>query len=451
MSVFKRPTSSGLTQEYHYRFMQSGKLYHGVCENCFKQDEALEFEKNIKQTAKNLTVQKSVKAIVENFKLELQGGDRIALSNAFELSLKKPRKKQPSANRIKFKRSYWRDFTDFMTSNFPDVLNLANVQKKHAEEYIQQIREKGRFNKQVIFKNHRKNGKPSKYSRKGNLSNASCNVIQQTLCEVFDKLSKDAGLIENPFRGIEKLNNNYESREAFTESELKLILNSWDLFIRRIFMTGLFTALREGDICTLRKNEIDFQNKIIRRKLLKTGKLVEIPIMKPLEAFLHEEILLVGDSEYVFPELAKMYLENSGGISYRVKNFLESLGIKTCKKVAGRDRLVSVKDVHSLRHTFCYFAGLNGIPLVVVQSIVGHMDSKMTSHYSAHADRQAKHSKMLLFPDFIKQFDSGITIDVKAIESKSLSERISEAIELIREIRISKANKDQLLTLLATG
>ena len=139
MSVFKRPTSSGLTQEYHYRFMQSGKLYHGVCENCFKQDEALEFEKNIKQTAKNLTIQKSVKAIVENFKLELQGGDRIALSNAFELSLKKPRKKQPSADRIKFKRSYWRDFTDFMTSNFPDVLNLANVQKKHAEEYIQQI------------------------------------------------------------------------------------------------------------------------------------------------------------------------------------------------------------------------------------------------------------------------------------------------------------------------
>lgn len=170
--------------------------------------------------------------------------------------------------------------------------------------------------------------------------------------------------------------------------------------------------------------------------------------MQPLERFLRAELLLSGDSEYVFPELAKMYLENSGGISYRVKNFLESLGIKTTKKIEGRDRVVSVKDVHSLRHTFCYLAGVNNIPLVIVQSIVGHMDSKMTSHYSAHADRQAKHSKMQLFPGFMKQLDSD-TIDIKATEPESLSERIQNAIELINGIRINKTYKDQLLVLLS--
>ena len=330
MSVFKRKTSKGKTAEYHYKFIQSGKTYFGVCENCFKKEKAIDFEKAKIETAKSLTVQKSVRALVENFRDELTGGCSISLLDAYELSLKKPRKKQPSTDRIKFKRSYWRDFTDYMKSIFPDVTSLSNVQRKHAEEYIQHIREKGRFNKAVQFKTGKK---ISCYQRNENLSNASCNVMQQTLCEVFDKLFKDAGLIENPFKGIDKLNNNYESRDAFTESELKLILNSWDLFIRRIFMTGLFTALREGDICTLRKVEIDFNNKIIRRKLLKTGKLVEIPIMKPLEAFLHEEFLLFGDSEYIFPELAKMYLENSGGISYRVKNFLEGLGIQTTKKL----------------------------------------------------------------------------------------------------------------------
>ena len=36
-------------------------------------------------------------------------------------------------------------------------------------------------------------------------------------------------------------------------------------------------------------------------------------------------------------------------------------------------------------HVTCYYAGLAGIPLAVVQSIVGHMSPEMTKHYSAHA------------------------------------------------------------------
>jgi len=38
-----------------------------------------------------------------------------------------------------------------------------------------------------------------------------------------------------------------------------------------------------------------------------------------------------------------------------------------------------------LRHTFCYYAGLYNIPLVIVQAVVGHMSPEMTKHYSMHA------------------------------------------------------------------
>ena len=54
----------------------------------------------------------------------------------------------------------------------------------------------------------------------------------------------------------------------------------------------------------------------------------------------------------------------------------------------------SMKDLHSCRHTFCYFAGLAGIPLTVVQSIVGHMSPEMTKHYSAHATLEDKRRGM---------------------------------------------------------
>ena len=44
---------------------------------------------------------------------------------------------------------------------------------------------------------------------------------------------------------------------------------------------------------------------------------------------------------------------------------------------------------------------LYGIPLNIVQSIVGHMTPEMTAHYSAHASLEAKREKMKQLPDFM--------------------------------------------------
>ena len=49
-----------------------------------------------------------------------------------------------------------------------------------------------------------------------------------------------------------------------------------------------------------------------------------------------------------------------------------------------------MKDLHSCRHIFCYYAGLAGIQLAIVQAIVGHMSPEMTKHYQAHATLEDK-------------------------------------------------------------
>jgi hypothetical protein len=85
----------------------------------------------------------------------------------------------------------------------------------------------------------------------------------------------------------------------------------------------------------------------------------------------------------------------------KAKDFLESLKIQTTRKIEGRDRLVSVKDVHSLRHSFCFLAGIYGIPLLIVQSICGHMTSQMTSLYQRHADLKVKQAAMAKMPVFL--------------------------------------------------
>ena len=398
MSVFKRKTSGGESKFYHYKFMHDGKSFHGVCKGCTTQKAAESYEKNIRSKTIELAKQKTVKALVENFRNDLTGGSNINLYDAYNLSLDKPRKRQPSDKLIKSKRAYWNDFVAFMESKYPDISDLASVRKQHAEAYIALLRSKGRFNKKIVFKTK---SKTAEYKAKSNLAPKTCNMYQITLSEVFGRLYLDAGLIMNPFAGIEKPDKQSEPREAFTEAELRLISETADDFIKPIFIIGITTALREGDICTLQWVEVDNQNQVLIRKTRKTGKIVEIPIMPPLAKFLEKQQLKTGKNEYILPDHAAMYLSNPGGVSYRVKSFLEGLGIKTTKKVDGRDRAVSIKDVHSLRHSFCYYAGLAGIPLMIVQNVVGHMSSEMTKLYQAHANRETTRARLMKMPDFM--------------------------------------------------
>lgn len=395
MSVFRRKTSSGLTETYHYKFMKSGKMFFGVCEGCTDRESAERYEQGIKDKATVLAQQKSVKALVENFREELQGGDKIPLKRAFSLAMKKPTRKPMSKKQEGSKRARFEDFVCFVNDEYPDVKYLHQVTREIAESYIAEIRANGRWNKQIISPTG------NYVSKQNQLSSSTVNRSLEELCSLFSVLSRDANLLENPFDGIPPVRETAEPREAFTESELELILKEAPPFIRSIFIVGFFTAFREGDIATLRWSDVLFEKGIIRRKLLKTqtssGAIVEVPIMPPLREFLLSQ--RGNDREFVLPEHAKMYLENPTGISYRVKKFLESIGIQTTKQVAGRSRAISVRDVHSLRHTFCYFAGVAGIPLVVVQSIVGHMTPEMTEHYTRHADLETKREKMTMLPN----------------------------------------------------
>lgn len=405
MGVRKRQLKGKETAEYHYEFMQNGKRYYGVCEGCTTKAAALLYEKKMKETVKTLAEQKSVGALVENFKRELTGSVAIKIADAYELSLKKPRKRQPSPELIRAKRSYWQDFVDFMATVYPDIIALDSVTTTHAEAYIQQLRTNGRFNKTVSYSGTVIK-KTREYQLKELLSPKTINTYQQTLSEVFKLLARDAGIVFNPFDAIPKLEKNAETREAFSEKELNLIRDNADDFILPLFVIAIATALREGDICTLKWSDIDFEKELIIRKMHKTGKYVEIPMIPPLKEYLlelQEKMEEAEDhSEYVLPEHARMYQQNSSGISYRIKHFLEQkCGIKTTKSPEGRSRSVSIKDLHSCRHTFCYYAGVYGIPLNVVQSIVGHMTPEMTKHYSAHASLEVKREKMKQLPAFM--------------------------------------------------
>lgn len=387
------PKNSG---KYYYQFIEDGKRYNGACKGCTTKRAAEAYEKKIKEKVLSAGSQKTVRALVENFRDELTGGTKIKLSEAFDLSLQKPRKRIPGEKTLSRKREAFKDFVDFMEATFPDVEDIAAVQPKHAEAYISRLRTAGRFNSMVTYV---RDGVTLSRPSTTVISNKTINDIQMICQEVFSLLSRDAGLFDNPFL-LKKLQKEETGREAFSNQEICLIRDNLDSFTRPLFTLAMMTALREGDICTLKWTDIDFREMVIRKRMNKTRRTVEIPLANDLCAYL-KSLQDGNDSEYVLPDHAKMYSENPTGVSYRVKNFLERIGIQTTRTPEGRSRAVSVKDLHSCRHTFCYYAGIRGIPLAVVQSIVGHMSPEMTKHYSAHATLEEKRKNIGLMSDFM--------------------------------------------------
>ena len=63
-----------MTKGFYYYFCVNGKRYRGACAGCSTEQEAIEYEKKIQDTVRRLSEQKTVSALVENFKEELTGG-----------------------------------------------------------------------------------------------------------------------------------------------------------------------------------------------------------------------------------------------------------------------------------------------------------------------------------------------------------------------------------------
>lgn len=390
-------------ERFYYEFMYRGTRYRGPCTGTngkpvSTMEQALACEARVKKELGNVRSNRSLKAMIENYREELTGGRQIPLGQAFELSVIKPRKRAPGERRQALKQMHWQDFVEYMAHNFPAVDHLAAVTKTHAENYTYSLLHYGKFEQR----------KPGCKRERKPLSSATVTDYLTSISEVFALLADDAGIVVNPFAQIPKPTMDKEPRQPFTESELQTIRENFDPFTEPLFIIAMATALREGDICTLKWSEIDFENRVIRRsKMRKTGKSVDIPIMPQLYQYLQtlwqNREPKSKFAEYVLPEHAKMYLNNRSGVPYRIKKFLEEkCGIVTTEKRPDRTRAVSIKDLHSCRHTFCYYAGLNGVPLNVVQSIVGHMTPEMTKHYSNHASLEVKREKMQLLPDFMQ-------------------------------------------------
>ena len=203
------------------------------------------------------------------------------------------------------------------------------------------------------------------------LGNKTINNICSCLRIMTDWALDNDQLVKNPFRGIDQLMVDDDSRDAFTLDQVAKVLSAeWGSEIARKFaFVASVTGMREGEVRAIRRSclhekYIDVDKQFSREGLsdLKTKDARKVPICKEVHDLLDS---MIGDKVYAF--------DNGEGQPFGV-NYLVSRNFKpvTNKLFPGDSSLV----FHSFRHFYNTYLLSENVPREKVDAIIGHSSGK---------------------------------------------------------------------------
>lgn len=213
---------------------------------------------------------------------------------------------------------------------------------------------------------------------------------------------------ENPASGVKvaKLREG-NRRRGFTIPEIRRVLKIANDEWRSLIYFGLYTGQLLGDLARLTWQNVDLARDEIRFASRKTGRIMIIPIARPLRSQI--ENLPASDDPYqpLHPRTFAS-VEKSGGVKTLSRQFYELLadtGLTTPKphrrseNSPGRDgpRELSQISFHSLRHTATSLMKNAGVNASVVMDIIGHESEAISAHYT-HVDEETKRKAIAKLP-----------------------------------------------------
>jgi integrase len=295
----------------------------------------------------------------------------IKISKAWELFLDTSTRPDSGPATLQCYKSFFLRFKQWLAVNHPIIQDLGRVTEEIAVEYADFVWAQGVSGK--TFNNH-----------------------LQAIKLIFNHLHKKAGLDENPFHSIGRKVENKLSRKEFSESQVLKMLNSFNdpkLILKDkeemevLFHIGAWTGLRLIDCVLMKWENINLERNIIfcvPHKTKRVKRTVNVPIHPLLRKQL-DKALKWESAEYVMPNLAQRYMHQPSSVSVAAAIVFKFIGLEINKEVEKNQRRknkkMNVYGFHSFRHSFVSFCAKAGVPMPVVQSIVGHGSPAITRHY----------------------------------------------------------------------
>ena len=295
------------------------------------------------------------------------GSRKLPLAEVWHHYEMSPQRKDIAKSTMNAKRVAWMRFARWVEENHVEITHLDDVTDVAVAEYLAEYR--------------------------CHHSASTYNGHVCTLREIFQLLAEKAGLMYDPWGGVRLLSEDSLSRRELTIGEVERLYMQaeklgaeWKLLI----MTGIYTGLRLGDCCHLKWENVNLERGIIQVIPEKTkkhmhGRPVTIPIhprlLEALQALSAQPSASGAWSAYVNPKVAEYHIMTRWRVDEGLRKIFNAAGITMSVHVEGRKRKHVLASFHSLRHTFVSISANAGVPLPVVQSIVGHCSSAMTRHY----------------------------------------------------------------------
>jgi len=305
--------------------------------------------------------------ILQRFLAPLGLGERrLPMADVWLEYVKSPERNELAKATLDSKRQVWMHFARWMEHNYLPVDDLAGVTHEAIAEYLACLR--------------------------ADLCATTYNNRVCVLREIFHVLADKAGLEDDPWSGVRLRPSDSHSRRELSREEIHRLLDAakkcesteW----HKLFMIGLYTGLRLGDCCRLDWSNIRIAEGVIQLVPTKTkrhanGHPVTIPIHPALGAVLLDAVQqgtksLVGP---VLPMISETYRVARWRVCKETSKIFKAANIITSVKIDGRRNMTPEATFHSLRHTFVSMSANAGVPLHVVQAIVGHESTAMTRHY----------------------------------------------------------------------
>lgn len=294
------------------------------------------------------------------------------LIKAWESMPRKKRFRDLDPRYVKDYRATLRRFVEFVEKKNSDIKDIEQVSRRIAADFMNSEENRG-------------------------IAAKTWNDSLRRLRSVFKYLQIEYSLPKNPFDGIQSQSENHIHRRPLNAKEATALLAAVkdNDFTRPLIVCALSTAMRRGDCCLLRWKDVHIGEHGPDSKLLpdhiavktsKTGEVVGIPIFPPLMEELHRARKSGGKKdEYVWPDQARMQLENPQGLSWRITKVFEKAGFdekdRRKKRKTGLRR-ASIVNFHSLRTTWITEALSRGIPIETVKLVSGHRTTEIvTTHY----------------------------------------------------------------------
>ncbi len=310
-----------------------------------------------------------------------------------------PNRNAKSSNTVKNYLNYWNAFLQWLGKHHSEVKLAHQIARPIAIEYFTDRWSTG-------------------ISEQGYNNNLQAlQVIMKTL------LGEDSHDMQNPFLALKKKRiASLARRQPFTPDEVKRIMilledsNSFDMEYKPQFRLLVKLMLNIGcrgeDACNLTWRMVDWQERLIRYRPIKTANSSGIEVEAPINDILLAELKTAQGyavDEFLLPDVHRRYVSNPTGITHSINRLIDKAGIErsipakntrrqfyTKKQIKDgvlvevkAQNKISLKTMHSFRHTFVTMAAANGVDVRTIQDMAGHTSDLMTLHY-AHSSRNRR-------------------------------------------------------------